>query len=443
MKKITIFVLSFGLLLCSVLALPFSTNLTASASVSEEYKKQQLDKEVITISVAPLFQDNPYETIRSGVYGEGGRRLFVLRETGMVITEDGVPFENPVDSTVVEFDSETESFIDGANRSLAIVLDSRLERHYLRAGGRYVRPIRLDDSVVLITLNARGGQRRIYAFYTRYDRGWLAGVLSGHRHGYRFYDMNRRHIHNDYIAEFVSPSWWRINVLTVITGNHKIPLVRILERTTLANLLVRISHATVHPWDRLKCGLTGFDVITEDGRDIFVNPRTRQLTDFAGWALFNENTGLPIVWYNYDIITTDRRPQRIENGVLRESITVWGLLESRVDFYIGSISTTFGQFDVPKFRVNTDPNNPDWQLINGDCANDIVDDSRPSEVLDGESFATWLGRQTNRVGGSANNFFSGLSNIISVAGFVLVIFVALMLVGAVREAASPKRREDR
>ena len=392
--------------------------------------------------------DRPYEEYEANVYTQGGRRLFHLRETGMVVTEDGVPVMNPGnaqttgDTTMVIYCAYTETFIDGANRSLAIFLDSRLNRHYLKAGGRFVTPINLNNNVFLINLNARDGQRLIYTFRNRYDRGWVNGIF-GERFGYRFYDMNGRHISNDYIAEFRRPPWWRIAIGFVIpvyglgmliTGNHIVPVVQILNKTTLRELTTLISHTTYHPWATLECDVTNNPVVTEDGRIIHVNPRTQQLTDFFGFALFNSGNGLPIVFHNGDIITTDLQQQNIQDATLRESVTVWALLESGTDFYMGSITTFFGQFDVPVFRRNDDPHNPDWGLMNGDDANGIIDDMQPSEVLDGESFSDWLSRVN--IGRGISWFMTA----IAVIGLIIVVVIAFIIIGAVSSMINPKNK---
>ncbi|MCL2176665.1 MAG: hypothetical protein FWB72_01745 [Firmicutes bacterium] len=479
MKNIITFSLVFALGLASVLALPLVTNAYVAKAygaeiVGLEYKNDKQDLMPLTVRGSRI-HDNPYDIVERHVYGPCGRPARFQRETGIVTNADGVPLMNPGnphitgETTIITYCKYTQSFIDGANRSLALFLDSRLDRHYLHKNGTRVREIRLDSAVFLINFNGRDGQRLIYTFRERYDRGWLNGVF-GDRHGYRFFDMNGRRIYERYIAEFQRPAWWRVAIGFAfppyrlgmgLTGNHLVAFVEIHERTTLGALTTLISHATIHPWDRLRCFNTNEFLLTEDGREVLVNPRTNQVSDFFGFALFNSVNALPIVYHNNDIITTNLEQQRVErrvvDGVARsilvDAFTVWGLLESGTSFYMATVPTHFGYFDVPVLRNNANPHDPDWRLMNGECADGVIKDMRPSEVDDGESFGTWLGRNVNNTrsglgrvfwgSDGSSGLFGGLANVIAVAGFVLVIFVALMLVGAVREAASPKRREDR
>ncbi|MCL2176528.1 MAG: hypothetical protein FWB72_01040 [Firmicutes bacterium] len=435
MRIISICVAVVICLTAVAVAVPKESEYSAESKVSEILQPLTINNPRL---VEPIWSDRPYDVVESYVYARGGRRLFHLRETGIVVTEDGIPVKNPADSSIVIYDEETESFVDGANRSLSIFLDSRVNRHYLRSGGRYVTPINLDRNVFMINLNARDGQRLIYAFRTRYDRGWLNGIL-GERFGYRFYDMNGRHINNNYIANFQRPAWWRQvlfgPVALTLTGNHLVPVVDILGKSTLRELTTLISHATTHPWATLECSIINRPVVTEDNRVVFVNPRTNQLTDFFGFALFNSVSGLPIVFHNGDIITTDLEQQRIDtiqavgsnqpSAVLRQVTTVWALLESETEFYMASITTFFGQFDVPVFRTNVDAENPEWQLMNGECARDTINDMRPSEVLDGESFADWLRRVAPSGVNAVSTFGRIVALVLGIALLVLLIILAL------------------
>ena len=383
-------------------------------------------------AVVPSTWQPPIDHVVGYLYARGGTRLGFIPEVGLVVTEDGRPVHGEDNvgghtGDVIIYDPETQEFIDGANRRLGIYLNSRVNRHYLRSGGRYLSAIRMDREVVLIQLNTRAGARYIYAFTEHYDRGWFNGLF-GNRNGLRFLDMNGREININYIAEFRPQPWWRLalgfafpvyGIAMVASGNHVVPIVEILNRTTLAELLHHISHATEHPWETLRCIETNEIVRTEDGRVVHLNPTTRQLTDFFGFALFNQNSGLPIVFHQNDIITTDRTPQNVESGILRDSMSVRQLLDTGADFYMATISTFFGIFDVPVFRRNTDPHNPDWGLMNGDDAHGIINDHRPTEVNDGESFGAWW----SRVFGSG----SGGLGFMQILGIALAIFIFILL----------------
>ena len=390
---------------------------------------QQFDISNATPLSAPVFepyQEGPYDRVYAPIHDGQGNRLFSLRETGMVVTGDGLPVMDPDTSSIIVHDNESQEFVNGANRALSIFLDSRLDRLYLRSGGRYTTAINMDRDVFLINVNTQAGPMLIYAFRNRVQRSGWQNLNPGNwgRPEYRFYDMNGRVIDNQHIAELERANWWRIGLTflnplfmlaTATTNGWHVPVVEILDRATLRELATTIQHATYHPWPGLQDEL-GRPVVTEDGREIRINPRTNQLTDFGGWAIFNRTSGLPVVFHDSDIITTSFQQQTVESGVLRDVITVQQMLENSMDFHMHIILTPFGSFDVPVFNHGT-ASSPDFRLTNGQSTDGITINHQPSEVLDGRSFSDWLRDARDR----ANQG-------IQIATIILVFLVAAIVI---------------
>lgn len=444
MKKLTVIFIAL-LIAASALLVKFSMKITTGNTAVAS-----ANSNMIALSVPPTDGDTS-DVVEEPLYVEGNKRAFYLRENGMVVTEDGAPVADPRNGEVVIYNGEDETFVNGANEALAVYLDSRLEKHYLRSGGKYLTTINLDKEVALINLNTTSGSRLIYAFVEELKRPLLEMIFNPTnlfnweeaRTVYRFHDMNGRLIDNKHLGEIKNATWWQIGITflqplfwigTLASNGWSIRVVEILERTTLRELSTLMSYATVHPWDTLVCGETGKDVVTEDGHIIYVNPRTKQLTDRYGWALFSTKNCLPIVFHNNDIVTTDLKPQKIENAVLLDSMTLWQLLDSGTDFSMGIVSTPFGEFDIPIYNFSDNPKKPDWRLLNGDSADGVIQEAFPTEVLDGNSFSDLLRDMFG--GGLFSGLFGGvgstLSKVISVivwvvVGFILFIFAVIVL----------------
>ena len=378
-------------------------------------------------------QSDMVERRVGGVYTRENRRIFRLRDTtGMLVTEDGdlVTIDDPESdrnptregSQALHFNEQTNEFVDGANRSLAVFLDSRLGRNFLRSGGRYTRTITLDTTIHLV--NFRGGAvgQMIYISIRSYRSGWwVFGQTT-----FRAYDMNGREINNRYIGLPQPPPGWHmlipgLNVFSTINFAQAVSAFEIISSSRLDELLEKISHATEHPWPTVVCDATGFDVVTEDGRIIRVNPRTRQLMDFFGFALFNRISGLPIIFFDFDIVTVNAggvvAQQRIEQAVLRDSFTVNDLLRSGTPFHMHIIQTAFGSYDVPVLNHGTDEN-PDFRLLNGQSTDGITIDHSINTNTD---TGFWEG---------IRNLFTGGENglgFMQIMAIALAVFVFILL----------------
>jgi len=355
-----------------------------------------------------------YDVREGSVYTGDGNRLFLLQEANLVIAQNGdiitiddtnVSSQNG--SLAIYYNEHTQEFLDGANRNLAIFLNSRLDRNELRSGGRYTRTIRLDTTIYLVSYRMPNGRyNEIFVSIQPYRTGWW--IFGNNR--FRIYDMNGRVLDYNRIGFPQPAEWWKPKWTHFRQFNRIRNMFETMETFVLGDLLHQISFATIHPWPQIIEPTTGFTVITEDGRDIRVNPRTRQLTDFFGFALFNERNGLPILFHGNDIITTNREQQRIGNAVLLEAMTVQDLLHRGIDFHMHIVPTPFGNFDVPVVNLGSFYNE-DWRLMNGDSTDGITIEHRDSQNLN-----TW------------QSFWEGLSNF---GGRLGGIFRPLLIIGGV------------
>jgi hypothetical protein len=290
----------------------------------------------------------------------------------------------------------------------------------------------MDKEVFLINYKMGSTSKLIYAFREKRKWAWwehipIIGTIA--RAGvddYNYFDMNGRQLDTDNIDELKN-SWWLkagkflVSWQTLGFSDYvwKASFADIREKTTLAELTNLMTHATTHPWQ----GLTdsnGYPVVAEDGQRIRINPTTKQLTDNLGWALFNTQTGYPIIYRNQDIVTIpDMKQQTVQNAVLKNAITVMGLLNSGVDFYMGSITTQYGEFDVPVFSNG----NGGWTFTNGDDATEVINEMQEGGYVNGQTPEELLD--------SIKNIFSGenetLNNFIRTLGIIVGVVLVIIL----------------
>jgi hypothetical protein len=407
-------------MLCGMsLALPPTQNKTVTAMPFD------------AISITPLSAgpQEPNETIEGAVYTKdkdgNDKRVFFLDEVGILVTEDKQPIVN--DGTLITtYNDENQNYIDGANKALNIFLDSHLERHYLYSGGKYTTSITLDREVFLINYQ----NKMIYSFRNERKKDWyeyipIVNIFTSLREKYLWYDMNGRQLKTDDIGEYENA--WIAKTTKVITAIATLGVSEyfwsasftdIREKTTLAELTNLMTHATTHPWQGLT-DASGDPVVTVDGARVRINPRTNQLTDDFGWALFNENSGLPIIFYNNDIITTDLQQQTVQNAVLLQAISVNGLLNTGTEFYMDSITTQFGTFDVPVFY---NKNSNKWTLTNGQDTDGITNGIElwTQSPSNGQSFGDWWNENFGDLGDGINKF-------LQIGAIILGVIVLILL----------------
>jgi hypothetical protein len=243
--------------------------------------------------------------------------------------------------------------------------------------------------------------------------------------------MNGRELVSDDIEE-VKNSWWgktmevflAFETLGISEYWSVLDYTSIKDRLTLAELDTLLTHATENPWD----GLTdqnNLPVVTTDGYRVRVNPRTSQLYSGGGlvYPIYNSVSGLPIIFVNNDIITTNGQQQTIENAVLLQSVTVQSLLNTNTDFYMDTVTTQYGTFDCPVF-VNAETK--ERTLITGQNASGVTNGfnlwyESPSM---GQDFGEWWNDTFGDLGSSMSSFL----NILKIIAVVILIVILLPLI---------------
>ena len=377
----------------------------------------------------PAYRDEGY------IYNDRGNRLFVLEDLGLIVSDNADVIVIDGDSRPIFHDPESEGFIDSAGTSLNIWIDS-MERAILRGGTRHTIPISLDNNVVLINVRHQNDYVLTYAFHTRQRRAWWDIAFNVARWGagnynHYFHDVTGNLIPLNTISQRTDWS----NVGSVIANVHPVligiralfgsspflTVVDVLERTTLRDLMQSIQNVRYHPFPRLIDPSTGQFVRASDGREIFMSPRTFQFFSIEMLPLFSmTNRGLPLVFHNNDIITTDGRPQEITDGVLVGVYTTQQLLNQGEEFHLGIITTTFGMFSVPIFY-----DEGRWNSVTGDDITDEINDQRPHIIIDGASLLEWL----HNIFGSGN-----FGMIITIIFWVIVGLLLLVAIGIVTRA---------
>ncbi|MDR1917774.1 MAG: hypothetical protein LBQ05_02185 [Christensenellaceae bacterium] len=377
--------------------------------------------------------ENGSETIETPLYVKdkynNDKRAFYLDEIGIIVDEN----KNPIvsDGTVMNtYNEVTGEVVDGANRAMVIWLDSVNNKHYIKQDGlSFNKSITLTDTVYMINY----GGTVIYATREERKRDWyeyvpFVNIFTSLREKYLWYDMNGRELDTKKIEE-VKNSWWAktaevfvaINTLGVSEYWSVLDYTAIKDQMTLAELDTLLTHATENPWNGLTDG-NGLPVVTEDGFRVRVNPRTSQLYSGGGlvFPIFNSISGLPIIFINNDIITTDGQQQTITNCVLTNSTTVQNLLNTGCEFYMDTITTQYGRFDCPVLVQE----NGDRTLITGQSTNGITDGFymwyESPDV--GQDFSEWWQEITD------SGFLTNLKMILTIIAIVFVVMLLLPII---------------
>jgi len=341
--------------------------------------------------------DRPY-TRTEHVYNGQGQRLFVLEGSNMVVSQ--APNGNVNLVTVDESDRNmrglmvvhnpnTDEFLDGAERTLTIWLDS-MDRAILRGGLRETIPISLDRDVGLIQRRVgRDTYVPIFSLINRQRVGFWNTINPWGRYflrgGYRynFFDVTGQSIPSNEICTRVDGWATTTNIVAgimnpirfAIHGNPVIHVANIFQQTTLRELMQEMSHVAYHPWPRIRDVIADRYVVAQDGHYVFLNPRTNQITDRFGYPMFSmNNRGFPVIFLNYDLITVDGRPQEVNNGVILNVMSTHGLLQAGREFHLGIIDVP----DVGAVTVVMFPNGGGgWYSPTGD---DVTSYVRGQEV---------------------------------------------------------------
>ena len=462
MKKLMVFPIVLVVALVAVVVTPYMRGKQTYETFAHQTQDAAIEMPLETFDIAPAMismatgeiiapmaagEGDPIETsggpadlITKPMYTQNNEQVYMLVGTGMdmnlLVTDDYKPIANSGDGTVTAYDTNSQEFIDGANRKLAYYLDSFLDRAYLRSGNlNGLDSIRSDREVFLINIK-KGTDKTalIYAFREKVDHGWTVIYKPGRWFNteYRYFDMNNRQIDNECIVSWDAATytksviadvlWFGLTLgvgffITLIFGGNDCfdcPFVKVLDKTTLGELREEISYATIHPWATIT------EAVTEDGKNIYIRPSTNQLVDFYNYPLFHIESGLPLFFHENKILTTALYEVQIVNGILSNVITTSLLIETSMGFYVDTQTTLVGEFDVVVINYGT-PENPDFRLPNGQSTEGITDGIQFAAIVDndGQSLWDWM------FGGI--NLWDTLLNIVCfllAAGLLLIVIIA-------------------
>ncbi|MCL2061164.1 MAG: hypothetical protein FWH03_00870 [Firmicutes bacterium] len=376
------------------------------------------------------------ETQSGKLYADNGQEILYIRETGQLITANGELLHTVSDNAMARYDEVTQELLDSANRSMKIWFDSVSVQHKIQSGsGQTLHHIRASDTLYIATILDRqdGFTKTIYVTRQRYTTNWWDRLLPGKQDGYyyKYYDMNGRHIPDEWFTEHSRAPWWRsaLRVAAGLTtpgwlygvfkGYAPLSSVVVTEAGTFGEIAALLEFATWHPWDKLEGILTANnDGVYNSG--VYINPANRQLTDRLGAPIYHIETGLPFVYKDNKILTLPDKKEQVVSagGILQNGATRQYLRNLGFEEYIHYIDDPeFGIIGVLVLAVKDgDGKLVKWTFPNGEDADGIVrvgvGIDTDGEQLSWKSF--W------------ERFGSGCGNILGVL-FVIVILIVFLI----------------
>ena len=411
---LTVIVLVGGIVFTGIWFFPRDNDTGQPMPEQEPLTVAELMQDLRPISFMNVGMRNPSEMLTRNLYDNEGRRLFRLSNTGLLVTEDAriaySPEQNGGQSTGTTVniyggsDTVSPELVSGANRNLRRMINSHGTGYWLHNGQNVIRTVHISDTLHVVDYRREDGTTmEIFVTYENVTQrvevpriNPLSNIVFGPRiqtiTRTRFANVLGHEIKPSRIGHVREPSRWQIIrdttlVMAGVGGNRIGDLITrahvwsIIDSYTLGELLEEIQFATEHPWahlyedfwDTQAQSMRYREVLTQDGNRIFVNPRTMQLYDHV-FPLFHYRTGFPIVFHNHDIVTAvDGLQQRIENGVLRDSMSTMPILQEGNTVRFTQTTWNGRTFYLVEMNKGTD-SNEDWRLPNGDSADDIRDD---------------------------------------------------------------------
>jgi hypothetical protein len=445
MRKVCIYISVFALIAITAVASFFAPVMRpATVKASSGVYSLSVNDAIGAMNVMPTsITEDPNDKHTGAVYTKNENtgkedRVYYLEDVGLTVISDGnggavpVAVSDGANTLAIVYEEDTKEFIDGVMNPLAIFLDSHVERQYLKSGSNYTVPIRMDNEVLLINY-VTSTSKMIYAFRRERKLSFWEKLnpFNGGVDPYSYFDMNGAELDKDKIEDFGGSGWAKAGltiakfigwpITPFFAQGMAVDYAKVYSRTTLAELMFELEYTTSHPWKRLFVDADQtIPVVTEDGVAVRVNPRTKQLCDTFGWALFNSSNGLPIVYYENDIITTNRQQQVIENAVLKDSMTVQKLLNTGTEFYIDTITILpYGTFDVPVYMNSKG----ETVLMNGQSTDGITNGIQDASGQDGEQ----LGDILNDIGTWLDGAFSSGSGFMNMLKMVCLVLILIML----------------
>jgi len=373
--------------------------------------------------------DGPYS--EHNVYTGDGEQVFLAG--GIVVTADGRPVRiadtsrnSRSGSLVLVWDYLYEGAYNGNDQILQAMFNSQRDRMELGMGSLASRAITLTDELYMV--NYSHPVQGIIPLWVYMRNQREGGVIFGSIVR-RVYDMNGHALDYTRIEGLTQPRpLWQsllipfVAIIEVIRVGQHIHWRRGLETMTRYNL-IKVARATrFHPLPAiLDIAVTGMLIMTSEGDEIRVNPRTYQLLDRAGSPILCADTWLPLVFYNSNVVTSANVIRPVNNAMLFNTISASQLLFMEIDHFIGYFSTPrFGYLNFA--MVNIGPfDAPIWRLPNGDDVPATMVPQHDSRIYGARS-----GFFRRLFGGGPGNEPSCVQNIGAALATVFIVFVIIV-----------------
>lgn len=337
----------------------------------------------VPISTTP--DGPPSEIVTTKVYDPDGVEIGYIKETQQLVTADGHLMRTADDSQSTHYDEVDKQLVDSANKKMKIYYDTYMLKHTIQSSsGKELLTIKLTDEIFMTTIKDPndGLVKTIYTTrkLIKPNLGTRLNPFKKSEYKEEFYDINGRFIPNSWFVNHEHAAWYK-KALSYTPMSYLVGLFKTYKPTTwvqvksvgtYAALYQELFMSTEHPWDKLE----GF--VTEDGLDIYIDPRNGQLSYKLFGPIYNYKTGLPMIIKANDqgqsqIITIpDGKVQTVENGCLVNALTIDYMYKHGIEFYVHYIDTE--EYGTLNALALWDAKTKQWKLPNGDSAKGIVRD---------------------------------------------------------------------
>jgi hypothetical protein len=340
---------------------------------------------------------------------------------------------------MARYDEVTQELLDSANRAMTIYFDSVSMQHKVGSeSGQTLKHIKATDMLYIATILDKndGLTKTIYVTRQQFTTNWWERIVGTQdAYYYKYYDMNGRHIPDDWFTEHTRAPWWKSALRwlngTAFIGNpawwyglfkgyEPLSAVSVTEAGTFQEVADLLEFATFHPWEKLDNVLTANnDGVYNSG--VYINPANSQLCDRLGAPIYHIETGLPFVYKDNKIITIpDRKEQTVKDGILQNGATRRYLRKLGFEEYIHYIDDAeFGIIGILVLAVKDgDGKLIKWTLPNGEDAEGIVRDGVGTDT-DGEAL-TW-----ESFWESFGGLFGGMGSMTGIIGTVLLVLLLI------------------
>ena len=431
-----------------------------------------------------LGQGSQYEQVNEteGVelYTADGKKIYQLKEANMLVDEDGRYIINPVTGAAVITDDVNSTLVDGANHALDILHNSVLSRAEIQDHGTTL--IGWDTKSALYTVFYKPEEKLIYATRKASKYPWW-DIFKEHPNEYIYTDYHGKPIkEKDLLSKKElnymfqkSGSYYVKGAEVLVSGKVSglglllsVPVavcmfslgalcgmlgltesdawtvtnVKIYGTTTVARLHADIAMATIVTGKTL--WWNNYPVTTSNGYLAYVKDNG-QLYDVYEYPLIDLNSGLPVVYYHDEIMTTENFIVQTNGyAVMTDVISIKEIIGDDEKYFMPYIIKHYGEFAVPTIIRDGKP-----YYLNGMPAEHIlafkVWQRKPTwnEALFGGIANVFrpVGKFFANIGQGIGNFGSNVASLVS-NGIYLIIIVVIggicVMVGGVAYASLRK-----